>query len=273
MWKCLKKITELVCAVLYSPLILLSRKSRQTVIFYHNVSKMDIDSFSRQMAYLAGKCQVVKVSAIREISLDKGQGPKVAITFDDAFVGVLENAVPILIRYDLPAAICVPTGNLERRPDWDLVGERLGYEERVMSANELVTLFALGFELFSHTVTHPRLALICDEKMRFELIQSKLALEKITKQEVVGISYPHGSTSTRVCQAARDAGYRLGFGIEPISVESSPDDLRIGRCEVFPSECMFSFRLKVFGAYQAIYYLRSAKQVILQYLHKGHKSR
>ncbi|NQT03164.1 MAG: polysaccharide deacetylase family protein, partial [Planctomycetes bacterium] len=83
------------------------------------MKKADVPGFSKQMAYLANKCSVVKPSKMKNMPSDKDRN-LTAVTFDDAFVSVFENAVPVLKKHKLPAAIFVPTGNLGKTPLWAL---------------------------------------------------------------------------------------------------------------------------------------------------------
>lgn len=56
------------------------------------------------MEYLATKCTVIEPSKIKTFQAE-GADLVVAITFDDAFVSVMENAAPSLKEYQLPAGI------------------------------------------------------------------------------------------------------------------------------------------------------------------------
>ena len=64
-----------------------------------------------------------------------------------------------------------------------------------------------GFTIGSHTCSHPNLALLRSEELRFELEQSKRILEKVCKKPCRHLSYPHSQHTDEVCAAARAAGY------------------------------------------------------------------
>ena len=120
------------------------------MLYYHDVKEEDIRRFERQIAYLARKHQVVRVSQIKT-SATNGRGNPVAITFDDGLSSAVKNALPILKRQGLPAAIFVPSGNLGQRPKWEMEdGEDLD-GDTVIEKEELAKLDKDGFEVFSHT--------------------------------------------------------------------------------------------------------------------------
>jgi peptidoglycan/xylan/chitin deacetylase (PgdA/CDA1 family) len=213
------------------------------------------------MAYLAEKCSVVKPSKIK----DNSDRNKIitAITFDDAFVSVYENAVPVLAKYKLPAAIFVPMGNLGKAPLWVLCDDCSDANEIVMTEKQIAELDEAGIEIFSHTMSHPVLTKVEHEKLMFELKESKQTLERILSHEVNAISYPHGAYNSDVCEAAKQSGYEQAFTITPSVVDESTDNMRIGRFAVSPKDGLFKFKLKVSGAYQVVQYLRRLKKKLI----------
>ena len=260
----LKDTIEFVWAFLYG--IVVSAKCRcpkRVVIYYHSVKNADIDKFEKQMEYVAKHCHVVKASEIMTASAN-GCKTVVGITFDDAFVSVYENAVPVLKKQKLPAAIFVPTGNLGKTPLWALRDDCYDAKEIVMTEQQIVELDKAGFEIFSHTVTHADLTQLENDKLQRELTESKRNLEDLLQHEVIGVSYPHGACNVETCKAAAQAGYKMGFCIEPYSVDLSPDKFRIGRFKVSPKETFARFRLKISGAYEAARYLRKLKRMFIR---------
>ena len=259
----MKEIAKLFLAMTYATILpLVQRRPYRIVLYYHGVGKKDINSFERQIAYIAElKCKVVKASEIFTAQAD-GYDSIVAITFDDAFVSVVENAVPILRKYGLPAAIFVPVGNLGQRPRWERAGTFFDKNEIVMSREQIAELDNDGFEIFSHTLSHPVLTGIEDNRLEVELVSSKSVLEEIIGHEISAISYPHGIYDARVCKAVHRAGYKLGFTIEPTIVNSATDCLKIGRFLVSPRDSFIRFKLNVSGAYQVIKHLQELKAII-----------
>ncbi len=260
----LKDIIEFISALSYWAFLYLShRKPQRIVIYYHTLKQQDVGRFEKQMAYLATECCTVKVS---EVMTAPPNGSKmiVGVTFDDAFVSFRDNALPILQKYRLPAAVSVPTGNLGKPPKWALEGDCHDADEIVMNEEQLVELDKTGCEILSHTVSHPDLTRIDDVKLEDELERSKQTLERIVGRDIIGISYPHGAHNDKVCKAAERLGYQIGFCVEPYSVDSSPNSFQIGRFKVSPTDSMLKFKLKLIGAYEIVKYFRRLKKMLFR---------
>lgn len=129
-----------------------------------------------------------------------------AMTFDDGFLSVYEHAYPLLKERNMTATIYIVVDSLGGINDWD---RRAGdVEERMMSAGQAKELADNGFEIGSHTLTHPRLAQLDDEQLVREIADSKHKLEDLVGREVTSLSYPYGNFDNRVLQAAVAAGYK-----------------------------------------------------------------
>jgi peptidoglycan/xylan/chitin deacetylase (PgdA/CDA1 family) len=261
--KPLKEIAELIFTLIYAVILSVIHKDTSCVVlYYHGVNKADIGRFKKQMEYLARRCTVVKASEIMVADMD-GAKNVVAITFDDAFINVKENAIPVLKEYRLPASIFVPVADLGQRPHWGIPEDCPDKNEFVMSRQEILELDKDGFDVYSHTLSHPRLTELNEDKLLTELKDSKQILEKLVGHEVIGISYPYGSHDDRVCRIAKKCGYRLGFTIEPHTINNATGLLKIGRFSVSPRDSLARFKLKVSGAYQAVILLRKLKRILL----------
>ncbi len=258
-----KEIGEIFFALTYALFLRIVRKGPNRVdIYYHSVKKEDSRQFEKQMAYLANKCKVVKLSEIKKFPI-KGKETLIAITFDDAYVNVFKNTVPILKKYGFTAGVFVPTGNLGQKPRWDMPGSCPDKKEIVMTKEQIKQLDKDGFEIFSHTVSHPSLTEIEDSRLKAELVESKKSLEAIVGHDVTAISFPYGKFNTKVCDAAEDANYKYGFTVEPRTVIHSSDNMQIGRFELSPKDNLLKFKLKVAGAYEIAMYLRRLKKLFV----------
>ncbi len=132
------------------------------------------------------------------------------VTFDDGYLSVYEHACPALVDCGARATIYVVASCVGGINDWDRkAGDQ---EERMMTAAQVRELADNGFEIGSHTLTHPRLTEIDDDQLQRELIDSKHRLEDIIGKPVESFSYPYGDYDGRVLQAAIAAGYTNAVG-------------------------------------------------------------
>jgi len=129
-----------------------------------------------------------------------------AITFDDGYLSVYDAACPLLKDRGITATIYIVVDSLGGINEWDWrAGDQ---EERMMSAAQARELAESGFEIGSHTLTHPHLPNLTDEQLSREIIDSKHKLEDIIGSEVTSFSYPYGDYDGRVLNAAIAAGYK-----------------------------------------------------------------
>jgi peptidoglycan/xylan/chitin deacetylase (PgdA/CDA1 family) len=263
--KYLKDNIKMLCTVPYAFYLWAAYKHpRKVIIYYHSIKKDQAAKFEKQMAYLSKKCLVVKPSEIINQKGEHSNKKIAAITFDDAFVSIADNCFPILKKYCFTAGIFVPTKYLGRLPNWASGRHCTDTDELVMNEQQIAELDRQGYEIFSHTVSHPVLTDISDDALEIELVDSKKTLEKILGHQVCAISYPHGAYDDRVCNAARKAGYDLGFTIEPDLIDNFTEMLKIGRVSVSPDDSLAKFKLKVSGAYRAVGYLMAVKRLIMR---------
>jgi peptidoglycan/xylan/chitin deacetylase (PgdA/CDA1 family) len=140
----------------------------------------------------------------------------IAITFDDALRSVLDSAFPILARLGVPATVFVPTRHaLHGEPAawaghemW--VGTEHGHELDCLNWSELGQLADAGWEIASHTRSHPRLTTLDGARLRDELAGSKADCEDHLGRRCDSLAYPYSDFDDRVVRAAREAGYLFG---------------------------------------------------------------
>jgi peptidoglycan/xylan/chitin deacetylase (PgdA/CDA1 family) len=129
-----------------------------------------------------------------------------ALTFDDAYLSVYEHAYPLLIERGLTATLYVVVDSAGKINLWDC--QRGDCTERIMTLAQIREMADRGFEIGSHTLSHPHLTKLDDDRLRRELADSKHRLEDLLGREVSSLSYPYGDHDRRVIEATREAGYR-----------------------------------------------------------------
>lgn len=85
--------------------------------------------------------------------------------------------------------------------------------ELYMSEKEIINLAQKGY-LGSHTHNHFPLGLLNETKLKFELENSKLYFENLTKTKIEMVAYPYGNPeacTNKVVQTAKEIGYKFGF--------------------------------------------------------------
>ncbi len=170
------------------------------------------DSFTAQMAYLKQNgYQVISLAQLQAFLEYRSTIPakSVVLTMDDAYRSIYDIAYPILKQYGFTATLFVYT-------------EFVQSTSIAMTWDQLREMKAAGFEIGSHSISHPDLTLKKDgedeqtflARVTRELIHSKKILDGQLKQDTVFFAYPYGIYDQQVVQLTQRAGYGLGLGIQ-----------------------------------------------------------
>ena len=227
---------------------------RTLVLCYHSVSdtwdvpwSVTTTQLREQLALLVSRGY--RAVTFSEAVTSKPTGPRMAVTFDDGFASVLELAFPILSSLDVVATIFVVTdfADHDEPLEWPGVERWRGgvhaREVRGLSWTELDELAGSGWEVGSHTRTHPRLTTLADDAVAAELRGSRAACERALGRPCRSLAYPYGDADARVVEAARDAGYTAAATL-PVGV-SGGTPLSWPRTGVYRRDSLRRFRLKV----------------------------
>ena len=144
----------------------------------------------------------------------------VAVTFDDAYTSILEAGLPILERLGVPGTVFVPTGPVcagdlmtwSELAQW--VGGEHEHELRCMNWEELRSLSERGWEIGSHTCSHPHLTEIGEERVLSELRDSRAVCEEELQRPCTSLAYPFGSYDPTVRELVAAAGYRTAVTLD-----------------------------------------------------------
>lgn len=148
----------------------------------------------------------------------------IVCTFDDGYIGVLQNAMPIMNELGFTATVFVCTDYLGLINNWN-------YKDKTrrlhMSYNELKELQSHGWEIGSHGVTHRSLLRLNDEEITSELAESKKILEEQFGL-ITSYAYPYGDYSDYIMGQVKKY-YDNAFLLTQGGVFLTIDSLRIRR--------------------------------------------
>ena len=176
-------------------------------------------------------------------------GKTLVVTFDDAFRSVYEGAAPVLARFGLPGTVFVPVDHVGGDPmEWPGIEQWLGgeYERELLGMTwpELEELSDRGWEIGSHTCTHPYLTRLDDAALHEELQRSREHCEERLGRACVTLAYPYGDTDERVEHAAAEAGYRAAAALS-LRLDATPRPFAWPRVGIYPGDGRLAFRAKV----------------------------
>src|SRR5438105_5048488 len=152
--------------------------------------------FAAQMAWLAEH-------GYRAVTLQqvfdhwRGAGPlpahPIVVSFDDGYRSQYTNALPVLRSHRWPGVL-----NLELRNTEPVWGARPG---------EVRAMIRAGWEIDSHTLTHPDLTTLDPDRLREEVTGSRTVLRRRFHVPANFFCYPSGSYDDAVVEAVKAAGY------------------------------------------------------------------
>lgn len=224
------------------------------ILFYHRISD-DRDelavsprAFRLQMDYLATESyrvvDVVEAAAL----LERGRPtPRtVGLSFDDGFLDVAEQALPLLAERGFRATVFVVPAVVD---GWATFGWYRS-QPPVLGWDEIVELDRDGTLRFeAHSLTHPNLLSLREEAAWHEIAGSKSALEARLGREVLAFSYPSGLFGARERGLVAAAGFHVAVSCEPGLNSRGTDRLALHRRQVDRRDGLLDFRAKLGGGH------------------------
>ena len=195
-----------------------SRREGSLILCYHGVSEgwpseaaIAPAALRRQLAHLLGRGY--RALTLSAAIADPEPGKTLVVTFDDAHRSVAELAFPILTSLGVPATLFVPTDFADEQElmTWSTLGRWVGTEHeaelRCMGWDRIRELAGAGWEIGSHTCTHPDLTAISPAEAEGELRRSREECEARLQRACGSLAYPFGRCDAGVAELARSAGY------------------------------------------------------------------
>jgi len=186
------------------------------ILAYHRVQPAPAETLSVSTHNFERQLRWLLATGWQPSVLDDAhrRGRKFSVTFDDGYRDNLIHAAPILLRLDIPATFFVSTAYLDDEHVFHWRRRRMQVDNPEgfpLRRSEVVELVRAGFEIGSHTVSHPHLTELCDDEVMTELRGSRRAIEDLTGRACRFLVYPFASTDERVIAEASRAGFRDAF--------------------------------------------------------------
>jgi peptidoglycan/xylan/chitin deacetylase (PgdA/CDA1 family) len=144
----------------------------------------------------------------------------VVLSFDDGYLSDYTRAAPMLKQHHWPGVLNLMLGDLRNHGG--------------LSARMVRAMIADGWEVDSHTLTHPDLTTVDAARLRHELVGSKAELTRRFGVRADFFCYPAGRFDARVAAAVRAAGY-TGATTERPGLASPAQPFELQRVRVGPT--------------------------------------
>ena len=191
---------------------------------------VDLDKFEEQIKFYKDNYEIININEYKNYSIDT-----LSITIDDGYKDNID-AVNILNKYNIPFSLYVTTNTLNT--------------PQYLSSDDIKSLSRLSnCEIGSHCYDHIRLNTLSNEKILYQLSESKKILENIINNKVIGISYPNGSYNEYVLSVLKVIGYDYAAcSIKGKNTKETSNYL-LRRSEVIQSDSLSTITNKINGYY------------------------
>jgi len=195
------------------------------ILLYHHIANdtpaatsTKPEQFQQHLKYLHDQnFQVVDlVSALNRLYSGQPLPTKaVAITFDDGYDSIFTQAWPLLKRYNYPFTVMVTTDPIDKK------------FSSMMTWQQLNQLQSAGVTIANHTLTHPHLIGVSEQKLQQEYMAAQQRLTEKLKQKPPSLfAYPYGEyTREQAHWFAQRKIFALAQHSGPVSIASNPQAL------------------------------------------------
>ena len=141
----------------------------------------------------------------------------IVVSFDDGTQGQVRHALPVLRRAGWPGVL-----NLA----WNFLPD-------IGGTDAVRRLARAGWEIDSHSLTHPDLTELSDADLRRELTGSRARIRRAFGERAANFfAYPSGRHDARIRQAVRAAGYLAATTVERGFATPTADPYALRRIQV-----------------------------------------
>lgn len=243
------------------------------VLMYHKIPDCEIqsqhrifvtkDNFERHLRFFKTRgfetLTFSELKQFRTAQKDWSQFPKkpLVLTFDDGYRDNLENASPLLKKYNYRAQLFLLADPSVNSNNWDVSATEPSHE--IISGTERQKWKESAFEIGSHGFSHKKLTDLSEEDALKELTESKNSLEKEFGQEIQVFAFTYGITTPQAPALAEKAGYDYAVNTDSGGLLHEEEPHAVFRVNVFPDESFWSLYKKTSSWYRRYYYNKRRK--------------
>jgi len=211
------------------------------ILLYHhvalhqneNIYYIAPDTFERQMHLLHqwGYRTISVELMVRALKEGAALPPKpIILTFDDGSETIYTNALPILQKYGFTGTAYIV---------YNYVGT-----QNYMNPDQIRGLYASGWEIGSHSLSHTDLTERSDQQMD-EIVESRRKLQALLGVPILSFSYPFGAYDENSVYYTHYAGYIAAVGLGNESLQGNKNLFYLYRQAVKGSDDLRTFALRL----------------------------
>lgn len=219
------------------------------ILLYHRVGArtpvsvdLPVETFAEQMAAVAATGMVLSLDdAVARLEAGESVAGNVVVTFDDGTADFADEALPVLVRHDVPATVYVATEHIEANrwfPDHGVPMSWSGLADALSTG-----LVTVG----SHTHTHALLDRASDGMVAFELDRSVELIGSRLGVTADHFAYPKALTPSASAEAVVRDRFRSAALAGTRANPAGTDVFRLARSPVQAADGRRWFERKLAG--------------------------
>lgn len=224
------------------------------ILLYHHIATppdsgipgrsnyVTVERFARQMHLLA-RLGFKGLSLRQAMPYIRGQarGKVAAITFDDGFLSVYRNAMPILDELGFSATNFFVSSRMGLDNAWD---NARAQRDRIMTFDDMRNWAAHGHEVGGHTLDHLHLNNISTAEAERQIVENKQKLEEELGETLTSFAYPYGDENKNVRAIVKNAGYKFAVTTKKSRANGSENDFELPRHSIRRNDTILHFLAK-----------------------------
>ncbi len=198
------------------------------ILMYHHIAISPVDSmfyvppakFEEEIKLLHdwNYTPITTSMLVQAITQGASLPPRpVIITFDDSWGSQYTNAFPIMKKYGFTGVLYTVVAYINKPSGLDA-------DPNYLTVEQLKEMAAAGWEIGSHTETHPDL-LADATALRYEIVQSRKDLQDLLGVPVLTFAYPFGDAGSAAVDYVHFAGYIAAMGATGFAADQGQGNL------------------------------------------------
>jgi peptidoglycan/xylan/chitin deacetylase (PgdA/CDA1 family) len=238
---------------------------RKLILLYHSVGgsaeATATDAFRDHLGVIVAMGQLLPLQEV--LGSPSSRSIAVAVTFDDGYATLKDNASTILTEFGCAATAFLNVGEIadgERRAS----KAEDGYyaNEQFLTWRDVDALLAAGWHIGSHGVRHLDLLRADAATAKNEISASKQALERRLGATCEMFAYPWGRNDPALRAQVRTAGYHYGFAGDHSGLTANSDPFALPRINVAKEYSRDDLAAILRGDWDYLYWLSRVKAVM-----------
>jgi peptidoglycan/xylan/chitin deacetylase (PgdA/CDA1 family) len=187
----------------------------------------------------------------------------IILTFDDGSLDNYQIAFPLLKEFGMKAVFFVLADKTIKSNTWEIGNGNP--TTKLMDPYQILELHTAGFEIGSHSLTHPQLTKVSHTAAYHEISRSRMLLEILINAPVLSFAYPYGLLNNTIKQIVVDTGYSIGCAVYTGSASFGFDLFEIRRIPIPGTLSKLGFSARVLTPYEYVCWMSwKTKQVLVR---------